>query len=249
MSSPARLRLVTDETAIGNADAAILDEQINNLLAAAGSARWPEHLAREVGLRLARDKGEMEHRHEVQRTEMRREARENALRLARWVDALMKHYGQWWYDQAVRLNMTSLERQTLYNLHGLLKVPVELHNADVYPSVLLAATGAGSPEAQVNLVDFAATSGATTKQVERLAQTMRANRLTDVPVMAAQGDAADMPDAPGWLPDWWARYANIVSELRGWMETKRIQEVDALRWSRVFHDLGQEVVKHHRGGR
>lgn len=247
MSSPAHLRLVdtvTDEHAIGNA---VMDAQINNLLDMAGSARWSEALARAVGQALVQEKGEMEHRHTRQRTEMRREARENAFRLARWADAMMRHYGQWWYDQAVRLNMTSLDRQTLYNLHGLLRVPEGLRDTDVYPSVMLAATAAGSPEAVENLLRDAEITGATTQQVARQARVMNANKLTDVPVLPASGDDSDMPDAPRWVGDWWARYTERVSEWSAWMQTQRIQEVDTLRWSRVWHELGQEVVKHEEG--
>lgn len=248
MTAPA-LRIVKDApfTDVGNEQdvaEAILDQQLTNLEQMAGSARWPETLAVQVGQHLAHEQGDMEDRHRRARSAMMQEARALTVRLARFTGALMTQYGASWYEVAIQRGMTTLEKQTLYNARQVLRVDPELRDAyDVWPSELIAAAGVPTKEGQAALLAHAELEGVGARQVARLATAMREQELTDVPVLPATGRNDDMPDAPGLLDELWLHYTNLARATRAKLQELGMSQDDAYAFVRRYEEDAQRVVR------
>lgn len=187
---------VSNEPAEQDVAEAILDQQLTNLEQMAGSARWPETLAVQVGQALAHAQGDIEDRHRRARSAMMQEARQHTVRLARWTGAMIREYGGAWYEVAIQRGMTTLDKQTLYNARQVLRVDPELRDAyDVWPSELIAASSVPTKEGQAALLAHAELEGVGARQVATLAKAMREQGLDDVPVLPATGRGDDLPDA------------------------------------------------------
>ena len=248
MTTPA-LRIVkdapfTDVSNEGDVAEAILDQQLTNLEQMAGSARWPETLAVQVGQLLSHAQGDMEDRHRRARTAMMQEARALTVRLARFTGALMTQYGVAWYEVAVSRGMVALEKQTLYNARQILRVDAELRDAyDVWPSELIAASSVPSKAGQAALLAHAALEGVGARQVATLAKAMREQGLDDVPVLPATGRTDDMPDAPDALSELWLHYTNLARATRAKLQELGMSQDDAYAFVRAYEEDAQRAIR------